>query len=239
MAKLLPLGLLCWACFAADPFVQQKAGGNAAGGGPLSFNATATAGNSIVVFTIAAISDSPLTISLIPGGQSLTSAVRKAVAATPPIQIWYIHNIPSGVTGVEVDSLDIGVNAFWTQVEFKPLTNAAPEATNTNSALASSTVTTGSATPASATNLVVAMGGWTANNYSSGPTNSFTRLTPSGGSGTFEEAAYLSQSSATAQSTGWTLTAGINWAGAIAVFGMPASGPTNAQRSAGFFMGPP
>ncbi len=83
---------------------------------------------------------------------------------------------------------------------------------------------------------MVAIGAWTANDYSSGPTNSFTRLTQTGGGAVFQESAYLIQAAVTAKSTGWSLTAGINWAADIFVFGAPTTGPTNAQRSAGFWL---
>lgn len=95
------------------------------------------------------------------------------------------------------------------------------DAVNGNTGLASSTVTTNSVTPLSANNLIIACGGWTADDYSTGPTNSFTRATAAGGGSVWLESAYKLQTSATAASTGWTLTAGINWATAIASFGAP------------------
>jgi len=57
------------------------------------------------------------------------------------------------------------------------------------------------------------------NSYLSGPTGGFTALTATGGTGAFQQGGYLIQSSATAKSTGWTLTGVDNWAAAIAVFG--------------------
>ncbi len=111
--------------------------------------------------------------------------------------------------------------------EWSGLSNAAPSATNSDFGLANPTVTTGSVVPTTANNLVIGAGAWTANDYSTGPTNSFTRMTQTGGGTAWQEAAYLIQSSATSQSTGWGLSAGINWASAIAVFGAPAATNSN------------
>ncbi len=150
-------------------------------------------------------------------------------------EIWYIHNIAANQTGVTIDT-DNEITMVLNASEWSGLNNAVPEATNTNTATASTTVTTNSVTPSSAANLIIGMGGWTANDYSSGPTNSFNRMTQTGVGAIFQESGYLIQSSATANSTGWTLTAGINWAASIAAFGGPTTGPTPSQRSAGFFM---
>lgn len=115
-------------------------------------------------------------------------------------------------------SLDLARRASVVVFEVSGLASGSAESILDNTGLASDTVTIGPVTPVSTKNLVVAMGGWTANNYQSGPTDGFTRLTPTGGGAAFQEAAYLAQSGATAKSTGWTITAA-NWAACIAVFG--------------------
>ncbi len=171
---------------------------------------------------------------------NLTKDTGASVVGTSiAVDVWYLHG-NSDATQTGIRCLLSGLSGLPTTIalEFSSLTNAAPESNNTNTGVSSSTVTTNSVTPASANNLVLAVGGWTANDYQTGPTNSFIRLTPKANGTVDIEGAYLIQSSATANSTGWGLTAAINWAAGIAVFGAPAGGPTNAQRSAGFWVLP-
>lgn len=119
-----------------------------------------------------------------------------------------------------VKSSDVLRATIWIS-EWSGLNNTPRETFNSNAGVASSTVTTNSVTPSSANNLIIACGGWTANDYSTGPTNSFTRATAAGAGSVWLESAYKLQTSATAASSGWGLTAGINWASAIASYGAP------------------
>lgn len=235
----LIIGLLvCWSLSAAPALVQQKTKGNNSGNGGTTLTSATTTGNSIFALISILSTDSidpasPPTID----GQVLTLGPSTTVTGAK-VLLYYLNSITGGSGVCTVSTLGATkVTVNWS--EFSGLSNAGPEATNTNTGVASSTVTTNSVTPASANNLVIALGGWTANDYSSGPTNSFTRMTQiCSGTTLCQEGAYLIQVSATAQSTGWSLTAGINWAASVAVFGAPSTGPTNAQRSAGFWVIP-
>jgi len=237
MKKVILASLLCWSLSAA--IVVTNRGSNTDSGLPVDVLFTNTTGHSIVAFVSynAAVEGGGIAVTLNPSNAPMTCGTPVAGTAITT-NICYVHTSPAGVTGVEIDSNN-EVRLNLSVITVSGLNNAVPDATNSNTGVASSTVTTNSVTPATASNLVVAIGAWTVNDYSSGPTNGFTRLTQTGGGAVFQESAYLIQSSATAKSAGYTLTAGINWAAAIAVFGAPTSGPTNAQRSAGFFMGPP
>lgn len=206
---------------AAPALVQQAVGTDSGGDAVTLFPVNTTAGNS-VIFIISHLSIdtmSPGDVTL--GPEELIKGPVATVAGVT-IEIWYLHNIAGGTKSVEALNDSFSNRISVSATEWSGLTNAAPEATNTNSGVLGSTVTTGSVTPISVANLVIAGGGWTANNYSSGPTNSFTRLTPTGGGAAWQEGAYLIQTTATSKSTGWGLTAGINWAAAIAVFGAPS-----------------
>lgn len=202
-------------------FVQQKARNNAPANSAatsLPWDLTLTAGNSTIIiisFTDAVSSSSGALNS--GGAESLTRAYTSTISGNVT-EVWYVHNVAGGETSATITlsgSSRYTINAL----EFSGLKNAGPEATNTNSALANSTVTTNSVTPSSAHNLIVASGAWSVNDYSSGPTSSFTRLTASTNLNVAQEGAYLIQSSASSQSTGWSLTAGINWCAGIAAFG--------------------
>lgn len=135
------------------------------------------------------------------------------------VAIFYLHNVPfDGLIRITATAIDEGRKSANVS-EWSGLVNAEPEATGTSTATASDTVTTPSVTPRSEPSLVIAVGGWTADNYSTGPTNSFTRMTQSGGDAAWLESAYQVETDGAARTTGWGLTAGINWASAIAVFG--------------------
>lgn len=224
---------------AAPPaLIQQKIRQSNLGNFGTTLTSPTTTGSSIIAL-IGCLSTDDLDPANLPAvdGQFLTLGPTVLIGGVT-VFIYYLHNITGG-TGVCTGSTEFTTvgKAIWS--EWSGLGNAAPEATNTNSALVNSTPTTNGVTPASTANLVIAIGGWTANNYSSGPTNSFTRMSVVGGGSTlFIDGAYLIQAAASAASTGWSLTAPINWVAAIAVFGGPTSGPTNAQRSAGFWVMP-
>lgn len=105
--------------------------------------------------------------------------------------------------------------------EWSGLSNATVENEKQNATSLSSTVTTENTIPNSTNNLIIAVGGWTANNYSSGPSDGFTRMTPVGSLSAYQEVAYLVQSSADPKNTTWMLTAPLNSTTVIAAFGAP------------------
>lgn len=120
------------------------------------------------------------------------------------------------VTQVETGRISVSVSEWTTFGD-----TVTKDDSNTNTGLASATVTTGSSVPSVAHNITFAIGTWTADDYSTGPTNGFTRLTQTGSGLVWQEAAYKFQTSATSTSTGWGLSAGINWAAAIVTFEVP------------------
>lgn len=146
------------------------------------------------------------------------SSVGTGIAA----ETWTGTNSSGGDTDIIIsqDSGSLRVTANIS--EWSGLSNSSAEAIQSGTGLAGTSVSTGSVIPSSAHNLLIAVGGWTADQYSSGPTNSFVRLTPEGGGAVYQEAAYLYQTSATTKSTGWTLSApGLNWAAAIIALPAP------------------
>ncbi len=194
--------------------VQQKTATASSTSLSGSFNTPLTAGNSIIAVLSNNQGDPYNSVAV--GAESLSLV--KTIAASGAKAIYAKHNVTGGETGFSLNIDDPGrINAIF--MEFSGLKNQAAESTNNNSGVASSTVTIGSVTPTSANNLIIGGGFWTVNDYSSGPTNGFTRATNVGGTGQFQEVAYLIQSAATANSTGWGLTAGINWEAVIAAFG--------------------
>jgi hypothetical protein len=244
MGLKLILGLLLFGvavfaqCTGTDRCVQQAVATGADGsvGVTATFGTVLSAGNSVVVILSRVVGvKNTLAVVLVGGGAETLITDLNQTGTNTSVTILHVHNVAGGSTGVTATTSAtsrVSLNA----TEWKGLTNAASEGTNSKSALLDAAPNTLSVTPASASNVAIAVGGWTADDYSAGPTNGFSRLTPTGGGLEFQEGAYIQQSTATAQSTGWTLTAGINWAAGIAVFGTAINGPTNAQRSAGFWI---
>lgn len=200
----------------AIALVQQAVATDAAGSPIVAFSVTP--GNSVLMVITYLSADS---IDTNPNcGVPLTQAISKSVSGVV-VEIWYLHNSAGSAF-----AFFAGANATrcsFQVSEWTGLANAAPDATNSASALVNASPATGSVTPASAAALVLGAGGWTADNYSSGPTNSFTRLTRTGGGAAWQEAGYQIESAVAAYSTGWALTAGINWAAVIAAFGASAA----------------
>lgn len=202
-------------------FVQQSTTSIAAGtGGTVPFGTPITAGSSVILFTTT-LDSVTINSCQMTGGGAASLTLGKSVTVTGVLsQIWYVHNLAGGETAVGCTRSGSS-RTIYNGTEWTGLKNAGPENTNSNTGLLDASPATGNATPASASNLLTAIGGWGNNDYSTGPTNSFTRLTPgvSGAGIISQESAYKVQLSATVDSTAWTLTAGINWCAAIAAFG--------------------
>lgn len=189
---------------------------------------TPSAGNSLIAIVNINDSGGSPNITGISGGGVTWSAsdsiLYHSLFSDTKLQIWYGHN--SSGSGTTVTVSVTGSVGHLTQVivsEWSGLGNAAPESTNHNSGN-STTPTTNSATPSSAVSLVIGGFGFATSSttYSSGPTNSFTRMTPS--TDAFNnwtvEGAYQIESSSSSYSTGLTLTGfGDYWGGVIAAFG--------------------
>lgn len=202
--------------------VQQKTatGADGSAGITATFDTPLVAGNSVIAsisFVNVGAPGFDNVPTLVGGGGAPLIITTGSTVTGVDTYIYYLHNVTGGETALSF-SMDTPVRASVNVSEWRNLANLAPVDTDANSALASATVTTNSVTPTHSTNLIIAVGGWTANNYLSGPINSFTRLTATGGGAAFQESAYLLQSSIAATSTGWTLSVGVNWCAAIAAF---------------------
>lgn len=202
--------------------VQQKTATAADGsaGVTATFDVPLTAGNSVIAFVseIDGVGTDGGPVLVGGGAESLDLDISSSTTGAQ-VYIFHVHDIAGGETAITVFADGLPVRLSICAIEVSGLANSVAEDTDIASALASATVTTPSVTPTSTNNLVVAVGGWTSNNYSTGPTNGFTRLTPTGGGAAWQEAAYIIQAAATAKSTGWGLTVGINWASAVCAFG--------------------
>lgn len=204
----------------SGPVIQDKPGNITADTTlVVTFDAATTSGNSlfaVITHTTASnissiVTDAAENLARTTGGP----VTRIAMA----MEIWYLHNATSCTSlTLTVDATD---DLAMTIVEVSPLNASAEEAYNENTSALGSTVTTNSVTPSSTNNFIIAAGAWPSDKYSTGPINGFTRGDPAGGAAVWHEVAYLSQTSATPQSTGWGLSTPVTWVAAIAAFGAP------------------
>lgn len=237
-------GYLNIACPPLSPlppaFVQQAVGAHPPGSGTpgqLSVALAPAAGNSLFVCCAApqkneanANTNGITSVALVGAGGALTRVLRftqPSGSGNPRIDIWYVHDVPAGVTGVLLTVADVtgagdDVTITANVSEWSGLVNQGPLGLNENSAN-STAVTTNPVTPSSASAVVIAMVGTNADLYLSGPTNSFTRMTQANdntGLWTMaQESAYQIESSVDAYATGWALTSANPWAAAIVAFG--------------------
>lgn len=189
-------------------------GSTGAGGLTLNFPSPVTPGNFVSVVASclstttlrSALLDgsTPMDLAFLENGTSIQLGFYGRLAGDANTNVKFTTNDPS--------RLNVHF-AEWTLIS-----DSLPEDGNSNEGILSSVVTTNSATPLSSNNLMIAAGAWVANDYSSGPINGFTRLTPIGGGTVWQEVAYLIQSSATMKSSGWGLSAGINWSAGMVAF---------------------
>lgn len=203
--------------------VQQKTGTVIDSTLTITMDAPLTAGNALFVcvsYAAASSISSMVTgpVNLGTGTQDNTSS-RTAIAN----DIWYFDTAGDGTETqvVVVQASALTRMSVWVG-EFSGITpGLAHEGASNNSVVASSSVSTFAASMGSAVNLSIASFGMVANDYSSGPTDGFTRATPIGGGTVYQEVGYKIQSTNVITSTTWTLTAGINWASTISAFGGP------------------
>ena len=198
-------------------FVQQAVATDASGVPIVAFAPAAT--NSVIMIISYLSTDGVDTNPRLTGGvsTSLTLASTSTVAGVVT-EIWYAHVVGASHTAASFVGVE-GTRCSFNVSEWSGLVNEAPERPSDSSALASSTVTAGTDPPSSTSNVVIAAAAWTADNYSSGPTEGYTRMTQTGGGAVFQEGAYLIQATNAEGFTQWTLTAPINWATASAIFG--------------------
>lgn len=177
-------------------------------------------GASVVIVAIATQNQDSLSVSD-DQGSGYAPVGAQALGTDEVTEIWYATGV-AGITRITVSGASGAISANVS--EWSGL-NANPEDAEIANGNASTTITSPTATPISANNVVIAVGGYNfaSNVYTAGPTNGFTRMTTTGANSIFQETAYKIQTSATAQSTAWTLEShsSSNWASSIAVFGAP------------------
>lgn len=203
-------------------FSQEKAATVSAGNGgcAVTFDDALTPGESVIVI-ISYPSTATVTVSptMVGGGAAVLTQGPVSSAGGLKIEQWYMEQTDfGGETGVTY-TLNSAVRANIHASVWDYLLYAAPEATGTGSAAASAAITTASITPVSLSNLVIEAAAFAANDYASGPTNDFIRLTPIGGGAVWQEVAYKIQSRAIAQSTVYALTAAVNSVSIIGAYG--------------------
>ena len=200
--------------------VQQKVGTTADGSGTLYVNpdSTCTVGNTVIAclsFLDTASFGEPVSC----GGGSLTEAVTATITGVK-VYIYYLY-----LTGAETEffyGTDLPVRASMHISEWSGLANAAPENTQTNTDTNTAMSIAKNVDATSGNNLVIGIGGYVnaTDAYSSGPNNSFTRLTATGGASVFQECGYLIRTADHAViSSDVTLSSSLAWANAGAAFG--------------------
>jgi len=178
---------------------QQKVGttADASGGLVVNFDATATIGNIIVACISfvdgAAFGLTPPTLNA-EGPLNDTGAVGVVTATLTTLIYWMPPLAAPGNDSITF-TLDLPVRASMHISEWSvsvpwqsdDISNAD---TQNSSALG---VVPATLDPPTAPNLVIGIGAYVSadNDYSSGPSNGFTRLTPTGGAAIFQECAYL------------------------------------------------
>lgn len=216
---------------AAAPVLVQQKGATATS---VTLDASPTSGNSLILIATGKANNTPSAVS--GGGVTWTAAVTNTTNRT--VSIWYGHSSTGASATVTVTyPSGIGNNPLIHVTEWSGLANAGPQSTNTNNGAAVSTFTTNSVTPTDAVGVSLAGICWQSsiNPYSTGPTNSYTRLTQVSGSATLEEA-YLITASTASTSTGVTISGGTdNYGAAIVYFAATVTGPTQFQKQSGFF----
>lgn len=204
--------------------VQQKTGTIVGDTLTITMDAPFTAGNTLFVCVSYAGTSSISSMATAPGVQSGGNQDNTDVRSAIGNDIWFFagtgDGTETGVTIVQVSALTR--MSVWVG-EFSGITPGIghEDATSADATASSSVAFTRQINPVSANNLILASFGMVANDYSSGPTDGFTRATAVGGGVVYQEVAYKFQTSADAASTTWTLTAGINWASTISAFGGP------------------
>lgn len=209
---------------AASPLVQSKASTTADGSAGLTavFNTPLLAGQSMfAVISYESHGGRSVSPTLVGGGGD---ALNQSVGnnGSNSVEIWYFHNVAGGETGVTFSTND-AVRANIQALVFTGCQNAGEEGTSTYAVLNSGTMLCNSVAPVSASNVIIA--GWAyvdaTNQYTGGPTHSFTRVgTGTGGATLRQECAYLVRSAdASALDTTLSISAADDYISAGAAYG--------------------
>lgn len=183
-----------------------------------TFDDPLTPGESVIV-TISFPSTASVTVSptMVGGDASVLTAGPAVSGGGLTIQHWFMQQTDLGGETAVTFTLNSAVRANIHAGVFDALLYAAIEASDSSTDTIA-TITSDTITPTSDSNLVFVSTAFAANDYSSGPTNDFTRMTPVGGGGVWQEVAYKIQSRDDDQYTVWTLTGAVNSATVISVF---------------------
>ena len=205
--------------------VQQAVNTVADGtGGVAADLGTFTAGNTVIA-CISFLDTQTVDSIILENNGAMTEAITSTVAGVTST-IYYITNAAASDGTVTLTTVGVGGRTSMHISEWANLANAAPEDTSTGTDVGGSTaevyIVPATQDPTSANNLVIGIGGYVnaTDDYSSGPTNSFTRLTATGGASVFQECGYLIRTAdhSAVTSSVATLTAPA-WAAASASFG--------------------
>lgn len=184
-------------------FVQANQDTTADGSAGLTVSPGSRTNGNTVFAAISYDRAAALTGNVTFGGQDMAVAAQnRDDGGTLNIELWYRY-----LDGTESDNnctytTDSAVRANLCAMEFSGIPYTSPESTEDANRGTSDTlvmVTSGLA-PTSANNIIIAVGGYAdaSNQYSSGPTNGFTRLTAVGGASIRQETIYLIRSASNA-----------------------------------------
>ncbi len=197
--------------------VQQKVGSAADGssGITVTFDAPLAAGSSVIALLEP---DPKLSVDpvLVGGGAGALALVLEQ-AGTTSLQIWVIHGVTGGETGLTFTST-AAVPVVANVSEWSGLANAGAEATNSTTGVSASPAI--AVTPTSASNLCIAAYSTPTDDYASGPTGGFTRMTSASITGVFMETAYKIQAVVAVGAAEWSIdNPATNWTVVAAAFG--------------------
>jgi hypothetical protein len=201
---------------APPAFVQQFAGVEIASQlFELTLPDEPTPGNTLVACL--AVDSSAQIVSVGAPGLAFTKA-QSLTKGDVTTEIWYAQNIVGGADEqvIEVVLSTSNKTVVGNISEFSGLKTQAPDVAfnSGNSAVVSSNPVS----PGSASSLMIAAGAWDDDDYVSGPTNAFTRLTQIGSGPVWLESAYLLATETGSYSSGWGLSTALDWAAMIVGF---------------------
>lgn len=249
MARLIilwALSLLAAAASAAPVVVQtvRIAAPSSCGSVLLMFPSPVTTGNSIII--LMANDGDDLSSGDVGSQDSVNIVLTKAVSYLDTsrnviqLSLWYKHNINASANDQNFyvcTDADAG-NISAIGLEVSGLSNVVPSSYDSVTDTSSTHCNGPTVTPSTLGNMVFAFASWAGNYRVSGPTG-LTRVAGTGQSNSFIDSGYIIQSTMAPVSTTWAHSGDNLCATMAAVFAAPDPpppvGPTNAQRSAGFF----
>lgn len=203
-------------------FVQQAVGTTADGRDTNATLSSAAGANVTIIACISYLDTATVTVPPAFNAVTMTQVVG-ALSTTTGVttDIYYLHGVTGG-TELHYE-LDLIVRASVNVSEWTGIANAVEQDVSTGRGTSTSmSIVPATQDPTSVSNLVVGIGAYSnaTSAYSSGPSNSFTRLTTTGGASVFQEAGYLIRTTDhSAVTSVVTLGSSLTWAGCSASFG--------------------